>query len=312
MITLNGERGLVHVESWDDVTSLPGFVAELDPTTATLDAIIGSYLMPDEVPCGLSNCRQPHNRGYVVTTKDGRTTNLGKDCGKRHFSVEFEAMRSQFDRDLRRSQQREQLHSFQNTAGALEERLAALRGGPRGADWMYKRIGALMSRVTMPNYIVTALSQMIRTRSSAITMERAATLQEVEAMEIAEERPDDAPRREDHRRPRFVAEEIGQLDGLAALYAENDLKELLVVDLGRGLADLRALDVDSLPDRELSRFSKWVVECDSKLDHVLATMKAAERLLAPRNIGQLADLARSKDDAQQVAAFVKTLKPLVS
>src|SRR5262245_30741678 len=127
MITLNTERGLVHVESWQEVLELPGFVPELDPETARLDAIIGSYLMPEEVPCGLSNCRQPHNRGYLVTTKDGRVTNMGQYCGRRHFAVDFETLRRTFDRDTLRKQRRELITAAKHRIDAITAEVTALR-----------------------------------------------------------------------------------------------------------------------------------------------------------------------------------------
>lgn len=59
MITLNHDKGLVRVESWDDIESRPGFTKEIDPKAIKLHAIIGSYVFADYVPCGLSTCHQP-------------------------------------------------------------------------------------------------------------------------------------------------------------------------------------------------------------------------------------------------------------
>jgi hypothetical protein len=129
-------------------------------------------------------------------------------------------------------------------------------------DWLYKRMQALLSRAAMPNYIVTTLSEMIRARSPAITLERTATLEESEAMEVAQERPGAAPRREENRRPRYVTEEIGQLDGFAALYPENDHASVDHRPVP-GPADLRALTWIA-SDRDPSRWSKWGVEIDGK------------------------------------------------
>jgi hypothetical protein len=43
MIRLNTEKGIVRIESWDDITSRPGFRERIDPKQAKLKAIIGSY-----------------------------------------------------------------------------------------------------------------------------------------------------------------------------------------------------------------------------------------------------------------------------
>src|SRR3546814_995823 len=86
MITINGEKGFVRIESWDDIESRPGFAKDIDPRSVKLKAIIGSYTFSDYIPCGLSTCHQPHGNGFLVVTVDGRETNIGRICGKRHFS----------------------------------------------------------------------------------------------------------------------------------------------------------------------------------------------------------------------------------
>ncbi|MBP6749745.1 MAG: hypothetical protein KA144_08900 [Xanthomonadaceae bacterium] len=43
MITLNSERGLQRIESWDDILSTPGFTTHVDLRTVKLKEIIGSY-----------------------------------------------------------------------------------------------------------------------------------------------------------------------------------------------------------------------------------------------------------------------------
>jgi hypothetical protein len=67
MITLNTDRGLVKVESWKEVMEIDGFTTSLNPKTHNLKAIIGRYIFSEEINCGLSNCNQPHQRGYIVS-----------------------------------------------------------------------------------------------------------------------------------------------------------------------------------------------------------------------------------------------------
>src|SRR3546814_4713524 len=82
MITINGEKGFVRIESWDDIESRPGFAKDIDPRSVKLKAIIGSYTFSDYIPCGLSTCHQPHGNGFLVVTVDGRETNIGRICGR--------------------------------------------------------------------------------------------------------------------------------------------------------------------------------------------------------------------------------------
>lgn len=43
MITISVERGLVRLNSWDELYETPGFVQVLDPKSAQLKEIIGVY-----------------------------------------------------------------------------------------------------------------------------------------------------------------------------------------------------------------------------------------------------------------------------
>ncbi len=112
MITLNSDRGLVQIDSWTDIETRPGFVKDLDPTAHKLKSIIGRYVFSDRIRCGLSNCHTPHAKGYIVVTEDGHETNIGKDCGKTYFGVDFEILSGQFERDLAASQNREAPREF--------------------------------------------------------------------------------------------------------------------------------------------------------------------------------------------------------
>jgi hypothetical protein len=133
MITLNSDRGLVRVEDWEDICTRPGFTGNLNPAKHQLASIIGRYVFGFVIRCGLSNCHTPHTRGYIVTTKDGLETNIGKDCGKVYFGVDFEEQARQFDRDMTDQENRELLWNFTFKIDEFDERVRALRAGARGA-----------------------------------------------------------------------------------------------------------------------------------------------------------------------------------
>jgi len=112
VITLSKDNGFVKVERWEDIESLPGFVSNLNPSEHKLKAIIGRYIFKDYIQCGLSNCHTPHGKGYIATTMDGLSINIGKDCGKKYFGVDFETLSNKFDRDYTEAENRERLWSF--------------------------------------------------------------------------------------------------------------------------------------------------------------------------------------------------------
>lgn len=127
MITLSTEKGLTKVDDWDSIIARAGFIVSLNPLEHELKSILGRYVFQEKVPCGLSNCKTPHNRGYIVVTKDGRETNIGKDCGKNYFGVDFQVMANKFERDITEQDNREALWTFTLKLDELEQRISALR-----------------------------------------------------------------------------------------------------------------------------------------------------------------------------------------
>src|SRR5882757_5817548 len=154
LITLNINHGLRQIEGWSDIEAMPGFQRNLDPSRHKLESIIGRSAFPDYVPCGLSNCHTPHGKGYIVKTIDGALTNIGKDCGKTYFGVDFETLSATFERDLKQTEQRERLNSFSLQIDDILARVTELRKGGKGADWVHTMIGRLKSPREVPEPIV--------------------------------------------------------------------------------------------------------------------------------------------------------------
>lgn len=214
MITLNSDAGLVRLDAWEDVTTRPGFTADVDPKAVQLESIIGTYRFTDYVKCGLSTCHHQHFRGYLVTTKDGRITNIGKDCGKTHFGVDFETMTRTFERDLANAERRETLVTTQHNVDQLLDQVEQLKKELKGATWINRQMTELRYLdVGLPGGVLQHLDDMIRRHSPVITRQRQATKAEIEVMrETGQLR---GPWTGD---PVYITEEIGTLRGLAVLY----------------------------------------------------------------------------------------------
>jgi hypothetical protein len=300
MITLNSDKGLVLVESWDDITTRPGFDGNLDPTAVELESILGSYVFRDYIICGLSSCRQPHGKGYLVKAKNGRETNIGKDCGRKHFGVDFEALRKTYDRDLLNATRRGRLGEFQNRAQHYLDTVDQLRQGQFGAKWVYKTSRALVSKAAaMPDEIVQSVSGMAKARDGTITRQRQATEQEVDDIEARENRR--------IQRPHYVSESIGMLQGLAALFPENDLRQILAVDLIPKLVQLKQLSVDTMRELDLASWDKWAAGIDQKLDQAREAIRQGTQLLRKSNLAQLNELLEDQADRKIFGHFISKL-----
>ncbi len=300
MITLNSEKGLVQIEDWSDIESRPGFVKNLDPSVHTLKSIIGRYIFADKIRCGLSNCHTPHAKGYIVVTEDGHETNIGKDCGKTYFGIEFERMSGQFERDLADFQNREILATFAFHLDELTARVESLRNGERGADWAHRMMRPLLTiGAGCPDTVVRKLTAMIRSRNPEVTIERRATEQESQEIEVS------AGRRVP--RPHYISESIGRIPGMEALYPENDLRELLIIDLQKHIAEFRTLSIGDLTHAVLRHWAKWTATVESTLDRASNAVANARRLLRATGLDPLLK-SLPDDDQRQFSTFIRRLE----
>lgn len=297
MITLNSEQGLIDVESWEDVESLPGFVDNLNPSKHKLDSIIGRYLFKDKVRCGLSDCHTPHSRGYIVTTKEGLSTNIGKDCGKTHFGVEFEDLSRKLDRDITEKNNRDRLGSFSFQVEEIERAISDLRQRPRGADWVYKKTRPLVTiGKGCPDVIVRRISEMVKNGTSILTIEREATSAELDALEAMGQKV---------QRPHVVSEPVADIAGLQALYPENDLKTLLVLDLEHKLHEFKEKDIDSLSYEELRRWTKWADSIENTLETATIAVMLGGDLLSQSNLEPFSMLLVWQEDKSLFRGYLK-------
>jgi hypothetical protein len=302
VITLNQDKELVRVSAWEDIANRPGFTAPLDPASHKLKGIIGQYTLAHDVPCGLSSCRTLHRHGYLVVTQSGHETNLGKDCGKRYFEVEFEAMRNAFDRDLRAKEQRERLYSLKFQIDEWRVRIDELRVGPSGADSTWRSLRAFREAGRgVPDSVVYRLRTMLKTGATLVEVDREATEDEVARVEATQGRH--VPR------PYHVSEPVGELRGLHALQDEMDLRVLLVVGLSTELDQFEHVAIDSLSPNELGRWAKWATGMEAQLERAVTSLDAARVFLDRDN---LMLLSRSLTKAEERAEFGRYLRTLAT
>ena len=303
MITLSSERGLERVETWDDVTAIPGFTDRVDHKAHKLVAIIGRYVLPEPVQCGLASCRQSHRKGFVVSIAGGRVTNIGKDCGKTHFGVDFVEMSRAFERDDRNRQRREDLQEFKSKIPMLRASITALRDDG-GGDNIYKRCHK--ARAAFPEPIRDALSSMIRQRDGRLIVTRRETQEEAEIRELTPGR-DQSPRADDdeHVAQRMtVREQAGFVAGLDIFDENFDLRELLVLDVLPNLRKIEELFIPDLSERDLREHTKWATGVDEKLKRAERAIEQGRAFLQRSNLEQLKRLVTENRGARQLKVVI--------
>jgi hypothetical protein len=300
MIILNESKELVRLESWEDIQERPGFTDNLDPADHELSAIIGQYAFSDRIRCGLSNCHTPHAKGYLVATKDGRITNIGKDCGKTYFGVDFETMAAQFDRDMRDKDARERLWNFSFGLDGLKDRIAQLREGPRGADSIYRALRPLVEQgKAVPTVVVRRINTMLKTGETTLTIDREATAIECEMEEARTGKP--------VKRPMIVSDRVADIQGMEALYESNNLRQLLVIDLGEQIHTFESLDIDSLTSKDLSSWAKWAGTTEQKIGAATQAVQSSLTLLTRENLAPFGRLIEDQGDQERYRGYLSSL-----
>lgn len=299
MITLNSERGLVDVKNWEEVTSLVGFVSNLDPSKYTLDSVIGRYIEHDKVNCGLSNCHTAHIKGFIIKTKEGLLTNIGKDCGKNHLGVDFETMSRKLVRDISIRDMKERLATYTFQLEEIEGTLKRIRHQDKGADWVYLKSTPLITpNRGCPETVVRKLKAMIKNSSASLTLEREATAEEINLRETAMGKM--------VNKPFFVEDLIAEILGLEALHSENSLKNILVNDIEENLKAFNTKNIDKLDYKELSYWTKWFDELDNKFSKSEKIVKFGIELLTKNNLGPFNKILDTGEQ-KTFKAFLKTL-----
>ena len=297
MIVLNINKELIRIEHWADIEARPGFSSNLDPKNHELASIIGRYAFSDRIRCGLSNCHTLHAKGYIVTTKDGHETNIGKDCGKNYFGVDFQTLTRQFDQDITDKENRDRLWSFSFRVEELKQQIQMLRTQPRGADWVFHTSRSLLeSGRKVPGEVVRRLAAMVKTRQNVLSIEREATEAEIEQLEAARGR--------NLLRPQYVEEPIGQFEGMDALYPENNLRQLIVIEVEQELRAFEELKIDALSSASLTRWNKWVAGVDPALERAAAAVEAGRRLLRPENLELLVRLLQDTESTERMKKYI--------
>lgn len=301
MITLNTDTGLVKIEKWEDIEALPNFQINLNPSDHKLESIIGRYIFKEKIRCGLSNCHAPHNKGYIVKTKEGSKTNIGKDCGKTYFGVDFETLSNKYDRDTTEAENRDKLWSFSFKIEELQEQITRLRQCEKGADWVYKKTRSLLNiGADCPDEIARHIQSLTKSRTSGLFKSREATDSEIETLEITQNKK--------ITKPHFIDEKIADLIGLEALYPENDLKNLLVLDLEHNIKTLNGADIDLLTFEELKHWSKWIGSIENILERVNYSIAAGKNLLTKSNLEPLTSVLTKSNDKSTFRIFLKSLE----
>lgn len=296
--------------SHEDITSRPQWRASLDPRQHRLARILGDYHFPKslEWSCGLSTCRQVHQKGFVVQTEDGLETHIGKDCGVNHFQlVSWEAERARFRRAKSDAELRQYLEAALAERYTLE---AQMRDQVQALGTLLPELRQVLERISRDPAVQRAFDEVVRA-GGAIRKSKTLSLDEANARGLPPGR-------------RTYFETVAQLDGVGAVRPEAipgagrrpgppatrvlfTLRDLLNTTWPRltreRLAEADAKDREAIA-AELRKARELMARAGQSVEE-------ARSFLAPANLHKISllDLQRVSGRAAKVLAYFAGLGP---
>ncbi|GGK01383.1 hypothetical protein GCM10007426_33040 [Alloalcanivorax dieselolei] len=273
MILISEEgKSLVKIERWQEVLERPGYVETINADKVKLKSIIGRYHIETKEPCGISSCRTPHSKGYLVVCEGGVETNIGNKCGQRIFGVEFKELETTFKKDTNAQRFRENIDKKQNeiTKRVIEE-ISKLRDGEGKAEYLYERVNSYLTRL-FDEKISSALIQRAKRKDPFLYEEILLTSKE---REVAQELGGNTSTKR---------EMVGVIQGLSAVAEYKTMRRYVLHDLGQDLEAFKSLKSELLSYEELRKWNRWASQFEKKINETKRIMSECNRFLGRSNI----------------------------
>lgn len=287
------DQELIEFENIEDVFARPAYSFNIDPSTTKLVRIIGVYTLREPTPCGLSNCHQPHQDGYLIETADGRETNIGNRCGRTHFGVTFLDERARATRVITRRRQLGAIDRLLKQRAEIEARLEKSLSGAQGATAISSRIRGLKRE--LPRSVSERLESMARQGNSAITRTRRRTETEMET----------APILPNGRRDIYIHDVIGQVRHISAWRYYLKLQEILILNIQKRLHALEPDELEDMKPKALAELAKWAGEVETLFNEAESFRRGCFAFLQRDNLEELLKLAETTSDQRAIARAVE-------
>jgi hypothetical protein len=264
------------IESYDDMLKRPDFQVSLDPAGVDLSKVktIGRFgPWTDTVQCGLSTCHTWHGRGFLVQFPDLRTTNVGKDCGREKFGVEWLTGANEFERSEKNAGDRHAINAVLDGREELRILIRQLIEQPLGAEWL--ETGKRNFRETYPKQLCQALRDRCFRQDPRIFKHVRLQGRELEIAKL-------------HNQSEYKEKLIGALRGLAIWGGDPKRSLTNVLHL---IDKILATDLEDFPTREQKKLiSQWATACkeiQSRIDQAALLIEEGRRFFSPENMKQL-------------------------
>jgi hypothetical protein len=281
MTALSPKR-LIQFETFEQIKSRSAFKEVVNTKEVTPQLAVGVYKFPEDAkqPCGLSDCRTPHSKGFLVVMNTGDETLVGSYCGAKKMGLLFQEILNRGRAEDRLARDLEIVNLAIDTQQSLLERIQDLLDREFGGKWLGKRLAR--ARSVMPPEALHTLGRMARRSEPELFTLRRLTEKEVEIRQ----QTGAIPRGESG--PFFDSAIVGRVSGLP-IWA-NDLRALLIDELQSGVMRLSKMPLIEKSPAQTSRDAKWIRSIPAKFAEAESILADGVAFFAPENLRLLTNL----------------------
>ncbi len=296
---------IIEISDWDQVTSRPNFMKDVDLKDQHLQKIIGSYNLKDARTCGIKSCHTGHNKGYIVVTECGMETNIGNCCGKKYFKIKFEDLTKIFSKNLDHEKRKLSLHNAKSKIPEWRQKADILKSGEQNINWAIELIRGIKDQSVVGHFASTELKRMAAVPTNIVTTARHATQRESDIQELFDKRYPVAERTE--------IDIIGIIEHIDCLLPQNDLRQIFYVSVTRVLKALAKSEPALMSSPKMINLLSKVNNIESNLEYASERLDIARKFLVKENLKPLYNKMKDMDtvssaDLERYLFFINSLQ----
>jgi uncharacterized Zn finger protein len=265
----------IKLDTWDDIVNRPCYEPSLESNLYRNLRVIAVYAFDDpSATCSVSDCHQPHNQGFLVTTSKNKITNICEACGQRFLDTTHKEQTSAILSRDRVRNQKIQLNGILEQGESIKDRVNELKRSSHGANWLYRSLSKF--RKIYPVELLTALKILASNKDDNAILSAF----------------------EDSTIDQFKMEQVKQLQGLDIF--ETDIKEALIRKILTPLTKLETIadsqDLNSIPS--LTSFCTWADSLEEQFAYCEYLVEEGESFFKPENLERLNSIPLSDKNAR--------------
>ncbi|EEC8083634.1 hypothetical protein E8803_RS24390 [Escherichia coli] len=282
MIFLKNGESFIRVNDWSEIQARKSYYPKLELNDQQLSDVFGYYDdLPEEIPCGKSNCRKGHKKGFLVVTKDGFETNIGHVCGTNVFGIAFDNLAIELCRKADFHRLLTALKEAKDDIFSYYKLKAKIESGRPSLTEVAHRILDMKDPKIIGRAAYQTLKKMAASGDGRVFRSRLKNTEELELDEIMSQKQTSDLIPKVNNKNKTVNELIGVIQYPECLLNDYDIALLYERDIKMVLEKLNKCTPDELTEREVLSFGIKVSRLRERFNFVQERLEKS-RIFATR------------------------------